>query len=91
MSKAIGSTRLRAALVNGNLRVSDLARWFGVPYPTMRSWVKNGCKPRMAPQDADALLSALDKLEKRIAAKQGFPIPLLLPPSERIRRIKCLR
>lgn len=75
--------RLRAVLRDGNLRVADLARWFDVPYPTVRGWVVDGWYPGGGPQDQAYIYHMLDVLELRINQKRGFPIPRM-PPDKRI-------
>lgn len=87
--KAFGA-RLKAVLRDGNLRTADLARWFDVPYPTVREWLVNGRSPSSAPQDRDHIYEMLEILEHRIRKKQGFPLPRL-SPSDRIRRLHELR
>jgi hypothetical protein len=39
------SARLRLCMRRGSLTISDLARWFGRPIPTVRTWVLNGRTP----------------------------------------------
>lgn len=38
-------SRLKKCMRAGNLRVADLARWFEVPYTTIREWVLHGREP----------------------------------------------
>lgn len=37
--------RLKKCMRAGNLRVADLARWFDLPYTTVREWVLHGREP----------------------------------------------
>lgn len=92
MSKANGAfgARLKAALRDGNLRTADLARWFGVPYPTVREWIVNGRTPARTPQDREGILKSLAVLETRIKNRRGFPFPRMTA-SERIARLMDLR
>lgn len=92
MSKANGAIgpRLQAALRAGNLRISDLARWFNAPYPTMRAWVNEEFSPRLPPVEHAEFEEALDMLEHKIRKKQGFPVPRL-SPANRIAHLEKLR
>ena len=75
--------RLRACLEAGNLTVSDLARWFNRPDPTVRGWVRDGIAPSGPARDMSELMSALTRLEIAIRRKEGFPVPRM---SQRARR-----
>jgi len=51
----------------GNLRVADVARWFGRRHSTVRGWVIDGREPAGTAADVRALfvqLSALENLMK---------------------------
>lgn len=82
--------RLKRCMKGGNLTVADLARWFGRPHPTMRSWVEDGVEPGGGPLDAALARATLDKLEKLIARNSKFPVPRL-SPQKRIAYLKELR
>lgn len=84
------SDRLTACLQQGNLTVADLARWFDRANATVRSWVRDGHEPRGGPLDAAMTRGQLVMLEKKIAARDGFPVPLL-SPKERIKHLARLR
>lgn len=71
--------RLEACMRKGNLRVSDLACWFGRPHPTVRGWVKRGIQPGGGPMDQEQVELLLGELEKLVQKKQGFPVPLMGP------------
>jgi hypothetical protein len=55
--------RLKSCVDRGNLTVADLARWFGRPYATVRSWLKEGWKPGDGPVTQDRMEVRLRKLE----------------------------
>ena len=74
--------RLEAAIVNGNLTVADLARWFDRPYATVNGWVLGGLVGG-APLDIKDVEARLLKLEKAIAKGKYFPVPRMAP-SKRI-------
>lgn len=82
--------RLKVVLRDGNLRLADLARWFDVPYPTVRGWLVDGWDPRGGPQDRDYIYRMLNVLELRISQKRGFPLPRM-SPSERIAHLEAVR
>lgn len=82
--------RLHAVQHLGNLNVSDLARWFDRPIPTVRSWTE-GRVPSGAPLDrkhVEALLGLLEQLVKR---RKGFPVDVGLSPADRIEHIRKIR
>ena len=81
--------RLRCLMDRGNLTVSDLARWFGRPHPTVNGWVK-GVALGGAPLDAALILAEVTRLERRIKRGDGFPVPRL-SPTNRIAYLKRLR
>lgn len=66
--------RLRKAQEAGNLTVADLARWFEVPYGTVRGWVQDGHEPSGPPLDRTQIAIALDRLERAIRKRAGFPL-----------------
>lgn len=76
--------RLRAVMEKGNLRVSDLARWFDRPYPTIRSWVQ-GVEMGGGAIDKAFILAKLAKLEK--LTNKG---PLIKPGVPKNSRIAAL-
>ena len=86
------AARLNAILVRGNLRVSDLARWFDRPHPTVNGWVKRNLNPGGGPTDVDNAYILLGTLESFLQRKgKLLPVPVGLSPDERIRHIKRLR
>ena len=58
--------RLKQAMRQGNLRIADLARWFGRRHSTVRGWVVDGRAPAGTEADVRALTSALGVLETEI-------------------------
>ena len=80
-------TRLDKCMQAGNLTVSDLARWFKRPFPTVVGWRK-GRGLGGAPRDIRSVLYLLEDLEKRIVNRTNllFPVPELSPR----KRIKYL-
>jgi hypothetical protein len=79
--------RLLAVMAAGNLTVADLARWFGIPDPTVRGWVRRRVALGGAPRDIADMLGMLKDIETRVARKRGFPVPRMSQP----RRISYLR
>lgn len=76
--------RLTKCMNNGNLTVSDLARWFRRPFPTIVGW-RRGRGIGGAPRDRKTVLFLLEWLEEKIAAKSdGFPVPEEMSPGDRI-------
>lgn len=71
--------RLQACMKRGNLRVADLARWFDRPHPTVRGWALKDIRPGGGPHDAKMVEFDLNRLERLIKGKYGFPIPRLSP------------
>lgn len=82
--------RLQGVLQAGNLTVSDLARWFDRPHPTVRGWVQRGLQPGGAPLDIEHVQQLLKLLETLVSRKKGFPVPRM-PPSQRIAHLKRIR
>ena len=78
--------RLTAVMRRGNLTVSDLARWFARPIPTVRCWVYDGFEPR----DLADVQRLLDPLERLIRNRDGFPVPFMTR-RERIKYLKGVR
>jgi hypothetical protein len=82
--------RLAKVLIAGNLTVSDLARWFERPRPTVQDWV-NGTEPWGAPLDRARVEQQLQKLEQMIHSRTGFPVPMSISRAERIDYIARVR
>lgn len=82
--------RLQTCMRRGNLRVSDLARWFERPHPTVRGWVLKGTRPNGGPHDIEHVAQLLALLETLIQKKRGFPLPRL-SPRERKKHISDIR
>ena len=55
--------RLLACVERGNLTVSDLARWFGRPYATVRCWLHDGWQPAGGPVTVRRMGERLGRLE----------------------------
>ena len=83
--------RLQLVLHAGNLSVSDLARWFDRPRPTVKDWAENGRAPSGAPLDIEHAQALLGLLETMIKRRQGFPVPLGLSPAKRLAHLKSIR
>lgn len=75
--------RLIRAMKRGELRVQDLARWFGRPYPTVYGWVNFGHAPEA---DIEKSLTALE----RAIDKGRFPLDRMTPKARKL-RIRELR
>ena len=65
--------RLQRCLVEGRMTISDLARWFDRPRPTVQTWVVDGCVP-IVPYRQE-ILYRLGLLEKTIEQRRGQLIP----------------
>lgn len=78
--------RLLRCQRDGNLNVADLSRWFDRSYQTVRYWVENDGEPYGTPQDLAHVFRLLDRLEKLIGQRKGFP----MPPIAQSRRIEHL-
>lgn len=65
-------TRLQKVMERGNLRVADVARWFGRRHSTIRGWVVDGREPAGTATDVRGLFWELNKLEEviQLARKQ---------------------
>lgn len=85
------SERLRAVLKRGNLSVSDAARLFERPRPTVNGWVKRDLSPAGGPLDVDNAYLMLGKLESFLQRSDMLPVPGRLSPLQRIRYIGKLR
>lgn len=83
--------RLQQVMEQGNLRMADLARWFGRPNPTIRGWVKDGLHPHGGPQDVNDTYAMLVKLENYVLRSDLLPVPKHLSPVNRIKRVNKLR
>jgi len=55
--------RLKKQMRRREMRVADLARWFKVPYMTMREWVLNGREPAGPARDRAKIERKLEDLE----------------------------
>lgn len=83
------TNRLQAAARAGRMTTADLATWFDRPYSTVRSWLQKGHEPwGPAGEASQELLVALEKL---IAKRDGFPVPINLSPPERQRHVREAR
>lgn len=85
------SERLQAVSRKGNLKVSDLARWFDRPHPTVRGWVIRGLNPGGGPADVDEIYEMLAKLESFMQRSKMLPVPIGLSPADRIRHVKRMK
>jgi hypothetical protein len=81
--------RLTKVAQAGNLRTADLARWFEVPYATLRQWVKEGRAPTGGPKDLQDLELRLVYLE-RLIRNGTLPIGRMTT-GDRIARMHQLR
>lgn len=82
--------RLKWCMAEGNLVLSDLARWLARPVPTVKGWVDKGRQPGGGPIDQQHVMALLGLLETLIRKKKGFPVPRL-GPQERIAHIAKIR
>lgn len=56
----------------GNLRVADVARWFGRRHSTARGWVVDGREPAGTPADIRNLFKRLGELNAEIATHRSM-------------------
>ncbi len=82
-------TRLRRCQVDGDMTISDLARWFDRPRATVNTWITKGRTP-FGPAGRQAITD-LAKLEAAIARKRGFPVPNKLTWAGRAKYLQELR
>lgn len=68
------SKRLNKVMLEGNLNIIDLARWFNRPFATVRGWVR-GREMRASPQDGGLVIERLKLIERRIRKRAGLPVP----------------
>ena len=80
--------RLRRCVERGNLTVADLARWFDRPYPTVRSWFKDGWEPGDGPATRLRMEDLLTRLET-ITRQNGAELRRL-PMANRAERLEQL-
>lgn len=66
--------RLNDLMRCGNLRVADLARWFGRPHATVRGWA-NGTPMNGTAFENAFIIAALNDLEVRLKRGRGLPVP----------------
>lgn len=79
--------RLAAVMRDGNLRVSDLARWFGRPHATVRLWWTGNSDIGGTIMDKAFILERLVQLERMV--RQHTPlIPQGLTPKQRIAAVE---
>ena len=82
------SQRLARCAERGQLTKADLRRWFKRPYSTVETWLDDDREPR-GPAGNEAR-HRLVLLEKGIAERRGFPVPVELSATERPRHIEKL-
>lgn len=80
------SQRLWSCLERGHMAKADLHHWFDRPRATVRVWLSGQYEPR-GPA-GDEARRRLDLLERAIATKKGFPVPVKLSSLERPHHIK---
>lgn len=66
--------RLQNAMREGNLSVSDLSRWLGRSYATVRGWTR-GTDMSGTEGDQAVVLDRLKLIERRIKTGAGLPVP----------------
>lgn len=70
--------RLQRVMLEGNLSISDLARWFGRPFATVRGWTRG--RDMNGPEGNRVLvLERLKLIERRIRLRAGLPVPQFPP------------
>lgn len=91
MSGKTFQDRLRGVLAAGNLTLSDLARWFDRPRPTVKTWADEGREPSGPPLDVEHAHAMLGLLEQMIKRRQGFPVPIGLSSQKRMQHLQAIR
>ena len=66
--------RLNNVMREGNLTLSDMARWLDRPFATIRGW-KRGRGMNGGTQDQEVIIERLKLIEKRIRLRRGLPVP----------------
>lgn len=64
--------RLTRVMDLGNLRVADVARWFGRRHSTVRGWVVDGREPAGTAADVRALFQRLNELGDFVRERRGI-------------------
>lgn len=68
------SKRLQRVMSEGNLTISDLARWFNRPFATVRGWTRgHGMNGPVG--DQARVIECLRAIERRIKLRAGLPVP----------------
>jgi hypothetical protein len=62
--------RLARVMDLGNLRVADVARWFGRRHSTVRGWVVDGREPAGTAADVRGLFQRLNELQELVRASR---------------------
>ncbi len=68
--------RLQRCRERGNLTVADLARWFGRPYQTVRSWLTEGWEPGDGPVTRRRMEDRLGRLEGVVRSVELRQMPM---------------
>lgn len=63
--------RLTRVMDLGNLRVADVARWFGRRHSTVRGWVVDGREPAGTAADVRTLFQQLNELRDFVLERRG--------------------
>jgi hypothetical protein len=61
----------------GNLRVADVARWFGRRHSTVRGWVVDGREPAGTAADVRLLFARLNELQDFVREMRGVTSAVL--------------
>lgn len=85
-------SRLREAQTKGDMSLADMARWFDVPFQTVRYWTIVAGSD-MAPRGprGRTILKRLKQLEWAITHSIGFPVPEMLRARDRPLHIERTR
>ena len=70
--------RLQNVMRDGNLSISDLARWLGRSFSTVRGWTR-GHGMSGTEGDRALVLERLKLIERRIRERAGLPVPHFPP------------
>jgi hypothetical protein len=78
------SDRLGAVRTRGNLTISDLQRWFGRTYATVRNWTLGHGEPASweGRNQQGRVYRRLEELETLVDSSVEFPIPSELKPQD---------
>ncbi len=81
--------RVRVCLRRGHLTTADLQHWFGCPYSTIRTWLKEDRAPGAA--SVSRFSQRLHFLEVALRTQRHFPVPVDISQRQRATYIRGIR